>query len=101
MSFDSSKALTHVVGSFVPNIRPDSMQNTHRHTHTHTHTHTHKQNNKKLHRYLLSEKINRNVKYAGIVSIQFQRPGSVVILKNGFDNQNRTSFHSCLQLVKP
>ena len=93
MSFDSSKALTRVVGSFAPNIRPDSMQN--------THTHTPKQNNKKLHRYLRSEKINRNVKYAGIVSIQFQGPGSVVILKHGFENQNRTSFHSCLQLVKP
>ena len=46
--------------------------------HTHTHTQRAKQNNKKLHRYLRSEKINRNVKYAGIVSIQFQRPGSVV-----------------------
>lgn len=32
MSFDSSKALTRVVGSFAPNIRPDSMQNTHTHT---------------------------------------------------------------------
>ena len=67
-----------------------------------THTYTHQnQNNKKRHSYLRSEKINRNVKYSGIVSILFQRLGSVVILKHGFENRNRTSFHSCLRLVKP
>ena len=43
MSFDSSKALTRVVGSFAPNIRPDSMQNTDTQTHTHTHTKTEQQ----------------------------------------------------------
>ena len=45
MSFDSSMALTRVVGSFAPNIRPDSMQNTHTQTQTHPHTKTKQQRN--------------------------------------------------------
>ena len=40
MSFETSKALTRVVGSFAPNLRPDYAKHTHTHTHTFLHTRT-------------------------------------------------------------